>query len=73
MEWDKKINDIDELDYEKYLIKEDREFYCLKCGKKGKYKRFGYVWCEQDKKFLGDDPEDLEQIVIDRLEELGRE
>lgn len=71
-EWmgcDKKMN-MDKSNYEKYLIK-DEKVYCLKCGEIGKYKRFGYVWCEQHKEFLDDDPEDLENIVIDRLKELG--
>lgn len=45
--------------------------FCIKCGKPAEYKRWGFTWCEEDKRNIEKDPEELEKIVIERLKELG--
>ena len=55
------------INYEKFLIKDKKEVYCIKCGDIAKYELHGYTWCEKHKEYLKKDPEELEKIVIERL------
>lgn len=61
------------FNYNEFRVREGEEVrYCLKCGEKAAYLRWGYYWCEEHKKNLQEDPEALEEIVIERLGELGK-
>ena len=60
-----------EIDFENFRLKPDQKMYCLKCGNPAAYERHGYAWCEEHKDYLKQDPEELEIIVIKRLEDLG--
>ena len=52
-------------------IAEDEKKFCLKCGKKAVVEEYGYVWCEAHKDMVNEDPEELETVVLDRVEDLG--
>jgi len=64
----------EEFNYEEYrLTKEQLEhsrkgkYYCLQCSQEAQYMRYGFTWCEEHKENIREDPEDLEEIVIDRF------
>jgi len=60
-----------ENNYEQFRITTGKQLFCIKCGAKAEYENYGYTWCEAHKEFVHDDPEELEDMVIERLDQLG--
>lgn len=56
------------IDYNQFRI-EGENVFCIKCGKPAEYKRWGFTWCEEHKRNIEKDPEELERIVIRRFKE----
>ncbi|MCK4729833.1 MAG: hypothetical protein KAT28_00795 [Candidatus Aenigmarchaeota archaeon] len=54
--------------YEEFRIKNGNSYNCILCGEPAEYMRYGYTWCEEHKKYLDDNPEELEEMIIKKYE-----
>ncbi len=57
--------------YEEFRIRDGKSYNCILCRNPAEYTRYGYTWCEEHKKNLDKEPEDLEEIIIEKYEITG--